>query len=218
MAKTMAEFQQEWKECTRIMNKGIIAVFGGSFNPPLNSHFSLAEQVLEEIKEIEKIIFVPVSTKYSKSGLVEDKHRYNMLKMVCNKNPKFEVSDIEIKAEKQPYTIETLDRIKEQNPEKDIYFIIGTDNLKELCTWHTAEKILQNYKILVLQRDEDNVEKIIEDCPLLKKYKTSIIELKNIVKIKLSSSIVREKLKNAESIKYLAPDEIIEYIKKEKLY
>ena len=200
------------------MNKGIIAVFGGSFNPPLNSHFSLAEQVIEEIKEIEKIVFVPVSTKYSKPGLVEDKHRFNMLKIICDKNPKFEVSDLEMKSEKQPYTIETLKKLQEQNSNKDIYFIIGTDNLKELCTWYRADELLEKYKVLVLKRNEDNIEEIISNCPLLSKYKTSIIELKNIVTIDLSSSIVREKIKQKESIKYLTPEEVIEYIDKNKLY
>jgi len=200
------------------MNKGIIAVFGGSFNPPLNSHFSLAEQVVEEIKEIEKIVFVPVSTKYSKPGLVEDKHRFNMLKIICNKNPKFEVSDIEIESEKQPYTIETLEEVQEQNLGKNIYFIVGTDNLKELCTWYKAEELLEKYKVLVLRRDEDNIEELISNCPLLSKYKENIIELKNIVTIDLSSSIVREKIKHGESIKYLAPNEVIEYIEKNRLY
>jgi len=200
------------------MNKGIIAVFGGSFNPPLNSHFSLAEQVIEEIKEIEKIVLVPVSTRYSKQGLVEDKHRFNMLKIICDKNPKFEVSDIEIKSEKQPYTIQTLENIQKQNLGKDIYFIIGTDNLKELCTWYRADELLEKYKVLVLRRNKDNIKEIISNCSLLTKYKDSIIELKNIVTIDLSSSIVRKKIKNGESIKYLAPDEVIEYMDKNKLY
>jgi len=200
------------------MNKGIIAVFGGSFNPPLNSHFSLAEQVIEEINEIEKIVFVPVSTKYSKPGLVEDKHRLNMLKIICDKNPKFEVSDVEIKSQKQPYTIETLEKVQKQYLNKDIYFIIGTDNLKELCTWYKADELLEKYKILVLKRNEDNIEEIISNCTLLSKHKQSIIELKNIVTIDISSSIEREKIKQGERIKYLAPDEVIEYIEEKQLY
>ena len=51
------------------MNKKVLAVFGGSFNPPLNSHFSLAEQIVQEYSNIEKVIFVPVSQKYPKEGL-----------------------------------------------------------------------------------------------------------------------------------------------------
>lgn len=62
------------------MNKTGIAVFGGSFNPPTVAHINLAKQVLEEMNEIEKVIFVPVSTKYNKKGLAPDEVRLNMLK------------------------------------------------------------------------------------------------------------------------------------------
>ena len=56
------------------MNKKVIAVFGGSFNPPINSHCLLAKQIIEKCDVIEKLIFVPVSTKYQKSKLAEDEH------------------------------------------------------------------------------------------------------------------------------------------------
>ena len=77
------------------MQKKAIAIFGGSFNPPLNSHSDLAKDVINNFKEVEKIIFVPVSTKYNKQNLVEDKHRYNMLKLICEKEEKFEVVFVE---------------------------------------------------------------------------------------------------------------------------
>ena len=81
-------------------NKKILAVFGGSFNPPLNSHFSLAQQIVNEYDNIEKVIFVPVNSKYEKQDLLPNKHRYNMLKLVCDKNDKFILSDIEIKQDR----------------------------------------------------------------------------------------------------------------------
>ena len=70
----------------QIETKKQIVVFGGCFNPPLNSHFSLAEQILNEYKQIEKIIFVPVNGKYQKQDLIENEHRFQMLKKVCDKN------------------------------------------------------------------------------------------------------------------------------------
>ena len=88
--------------------KKLLAIFGGSFNPPLNSHFSLAQQIVNEYENIEKVLFVPVNSKYQKKGLLENEHRYNMLKLVCDKNTDFFVSDIEIKLDRQLYTIETL--------------------------------------------------------------------------------------------------------------
>ncbi|MEG0501862.1 MAG: adenylyltransferase/cytidyltransferase family protein, partial [Cellulosilyticaceae bacterium] len=77
------------------MNR-VIVVFGGAFNPPTNSHFSLSEQICSEYEEIEKVIFVPVSDKYPKEDLLPAEHRVEMLRKVCEKNNKFSVSTIEV--------------------------------------------------------------------------------------------------------------------------
>lgn len=201
------------------MQKKAIAIFGGSFNPPLNSHLELGKQILENLNYIEKIIYVPVSTKYNrKSNLIEDDHRYNMLKIMCKDEKKIEVSNLELKYKRQLYTIETLDIFKNKYPDNDIYFIMGTDNLKDLHTWKEPKRILKNYKIIVLEREEDKLEKIIENDELLKKNKTSIILVKNIKPIKISSTIVRQKIKNREDVKDFFKEEVLEYISKNELY
>ena len=200
------------------MQKKIIAVFGGSFNPPINSHVLLAKQILEKCKQIEKVIFVPVSTKYKKEELVEDKHRFNMLKIICDKESKMEVSDIELTSDVQLYTIQTLDAFKQKYIDKDIYFIMGTDNLKELETWSEAERMLKEYKIIVLERENDNLYELIENSKFLKKYKNSLIKIQGINRIFLSSTMIRDKIKNGENVEQYMPKKILEYIKKNKLY
>ncbi|MEE1389975.1 MAG: nicotinate (nicotinamide) nucleotide adenylyltransferase [Clostridia bacterium] len=201
-----------------MQNKGI-AIFGGSFNPPLNSHLELAKQVIKNLCNIEKVIFVPVSTKYNrKNNLTEDAHRYKMLKLMCNGEEKLEVSDVELSYGRQLYTIETLDIFKNEYPEYDIYFIMGTDNLKDLHTWKEPERILKNYKIIVLERNEDNLEKIIEEDKLLRDNKKALIIAKKIKPIKLSSTIIREKIKNGEEVESFFKKEVLEYINKNGLY
>lgn len=195
-----------------------IAVFGGSFNPPINSHISLAKEIVEKCKNIEKLIFVPVSTRYQKMELVNDEHRYNMLKLICENEDKLEVSDIELRHDKQLYTIETLNLIKEQYNNYDIWFVMGTDNLRELETWSKPEQLLSNYKILVLNREDDNLEKIIQNSDLLKRYRESLIQINGIEKIDLSSTMIRDKLKKGEDIKEYVPNYILEYIEENKLY
>ena len=70
-----------------------------------------------------------------------------MLKSICNSQENLEVSDLELKSERQLYTIETLRIIEEQKPEKEIYFLIGTDNLKELETWYKPDELLKTSKL-----------------------------------------------------------------------
>ena len=194
-------------------NDKIIVVFGGSFNPPLNSHFSLAEQIVSEYENVEKIIFVPVNQKYQKKGLLENKYRYEMLKCVCDKNDKFEVSDIELRNERQLYTIETLEEIQKMYPNKTIWFTTGSDNLRELNTWEKADELVKKFKVLVLERDEDCLEDIINNDRFLKENEKSFIKVKNNVRSGLSSSFVREKIKEGKSIRYFTPDEVYSYIK-----
>ncbi len=200
------------------MKKKQIVIFGGSFNPPLNSHFSLAEQIVNEYRQVEKIIFVPVNTSYQKIDLISNEHRYQMLKLVCDKNEKLEVSRMEIDSSRQLYTIETLRKFKALYPEYEIAFIMGSDNLKELHSWKEAQELVKSFKIYVLERDRDNIEEIIQADDFLKENETSFIKAKNNITTNLSATFVREKLKENKSIRYLTPDEVLFYIRKNKLY
>lgn len=195
-----------------------IAIFGGAFNPPLNSHFSIAQQVLNQYEGIEKVIFVPVNSKYEKQGLIENKHRYQMLKLVTDKNPKFEVSDIDMHKNRSLYTIEVLEQMQKQFPKKQLWFLMGSDNLKELFTWNRAEELISNYKILVMERDDDKIENIIEQNPLLKAHQQNIEKLEQSIRSNYRSSFIREQIKNNKSVRYLLPDEVYEYIIENKLY
>ena len=147
--------------------KNSIVVFGGSFNPPLNSHFLMAQEVLNQYEEVEKIIFVPVNNKYQKAGLIENKHRYNMLKLVADKNKDFSVSDIDFYGERSLYTVEVLEKVQKQFSNKQIWFLTGSDNLKIIHKWKGAEELVSNYKILVMVRNQDNIKEIIKNSKLL---------------------------------------------------
>lgn len=197
------------------MKRKQIAMYGGCFNPPLNSHFSLAQQLINEYENIEKIVFVPVNSKYQKADLISNEHRYQMLKLVCDKNEKMDVSRIEIDSDRPLYTIETLKKFQNIYPDYEIAFIIGSDNLKELHNWEKADELTNDFKIYVLERDKDDVTEIIKS---LNKNKQSFIKAKNNIISNLSSSFVREKLKKGMSIRYLTPDEVVDYILANNLY
>ena len=201
------------------MDKKVIAVFGGSFNPPINSHISLAKDIVEKCEMVEKLIFVPVSTKYQKLKLVSDEHRYNMLKLICENEDKLEVSSIELIQDKQLYTIETLDLLKKQYGENyEIWFVMGTDNLKQIESWYNPKRLLKEYKIIILEREDDRIEELIKENKFLEKYKESLIRIDGIEKIFLSSTMIRNKIKNGENINDYIPKLVKEYIEKNNLY
>lgn len=201
-----------------MQEKKAIAIFGGSFNPPLNSHIILAKEVINKFTLLEKVIFVPVSIRYGKKDLISDDDRYNMLKLICNKESKLEVSDIELKSNQRLYTIQTLDIFRRIYKQYDVYFIMGTDNLKELETWKEAERILTEYKIIALERGNDNLNKIIDSNHFLKAHKQSIKKIEGMDKMPCSATIIRKKIKNRENVKKFVDEEILKYIEKNKLY
>jgi len=174
--------------------------------------------MLEEYKNIEKVIFVPVSTKYNKKGLLSNEHRYNMLKLVCDKNEDFGLSRIELDQEKQLDTLETLELMQKEYPDNSLYFTMGTDNLKQISTWGLAEELVTKYKFLVIERDQDNIEEIIENDEFLKMHRDSFFKVKENIRSNISSTFVREKIKRGKSIRYFTPDEVYFYIKENNLY
>ena len=194
-------------------------ILGGAFNPPTIAHFSVAEQIINEIDDVEDIVFMPVNSDYEKlEKPIENEHRYNMLEMICKDNPKFNVSRLELDYDRVLTTIETLRILKEQYPNNEIIFATGTDNLKELETWNNCQDILNEFKLIIFERGEDDFDSIVKSSKFLLNNKCRLIKLENNYKTNLSSTYLREKIRRNKNIKYLTPDCIIEYINKNHLY
>lgn len=141
-----------------------------------------------------------------------------MLKLVIDKNTNFILSDIDMKGNSSLYTIEILEKIQKQYEDKNIWFLIGSDNLKELHTWKRAEELVSKYKVLVMERDQDKISDIVEENELLNCYKENIIKLNEEIRSNFSSTYIRSQIKKQKSVRYLMPDEVYEYIKTNNLY
>jgi len=195
-----------------------IVVFGGSFNPPLNSHFSIAQEVLNQYKEVEKVVFLPVNQKYPKDSLIANEHRLNMLKLGADKNNDFIISDIDMYGDRSLYTIEILDKIHSEYNDKEIWFLMGSDNLAELYTWRNAEVLVSKYKFLVMERGNDKIEEIITKDKLLNCYHQNFKKLNQEIRSNYSSTYVRSQIQKGKSVRYLLPDNVYDYIEKNQLY
>lgn len=190
-----------------------IGIFGGCFNPPHNMHKQIAEQLIKS-KYVDKVIFVPTGDNYTKPGLVSIDKRIAMLNLMINNNNIF-VSDLSKNLNYQ-YTYEVLDYFKNKYPDEDIYFICGTDNLNEFETWKKYDYILSKYKLLVIMRNNDNINHILEKYS---KY-TNNICLANINQTNVSSTIIREeiKFKKLEQISKHMDAKVVQYIQDKGLY
>ena len=190
-----------------------IGVFGGCFNPPHNMHKNIAIKLVED-NYLDKVIFVPTGNFYNKKDLISDEKRYEMIKLMIKDNPNLEVSKYEFG--KLTYTYDTLSYFQKKYEKDEIYFICGSDNLKELDTWREYEFILNNFKILVIRRNDDDLENILKKY---EKYKNNIV-VADIEEKVLSSTFVRDmfKKRKLELVKSKMDSSVYSYIVREKLY
>lgn len=180
-----------------------IGIFGGCFNPPHKMHKNIALELVNN-NYLDKVIYVPTGNKYSKTDLISDVDRFNMLKLMCQNSSDLDVSDYEFKTT-LTYTYQTLDHFQSIYPNDDIYFICGADNLKEIDTWREYKYILENYKIIVINRNNIDLTSLINKYEQYKKN----ITIANIRTEELSSTKIRSVLKDAPL------EEILNYIDKE---
>lgn len=170
-----------------------IGIFGGSFNPPHKIHQKIANYLVKN-NYLDKVIFVPTGSNYEKSYLASEQDRYNMLKLMIGNVSYLDISTYEFG--KLTHTYQTLDYFKEHYKDDEIYFICGSDNLKEIKTWKRYQYILSNYKLLVIRRNGESITDILSE---LKSYQDNIIVIDDI-KSSLSSTSIRKRYKDDKKL------------------
>ena len=125
-----------------------IGFFGGCFNPPTNIHISIANNLIKE-ETLDKVVFVPMNDFYKKEGLIEAKHRYNMLKLAVKDYNNLEVDDIEIKENRPLFAIDAFEVIKKSSylksfKETEMILIMGSDNFNQMPNWKEYDKIIEH--------------------------------------------------------------------------
>ena len=194
--------------------KNKILIFGGTFNPIHNGHLILAEHCINE-EGFDKVVFIPTMNPYYKDTLDFDT-RLKMLKMAIKDNDKFTYSSIEKKYNLEGKLYLILEKISELSDD-DITILIGSDSLMNLDWWYKIDEILKKYKILVLKRDDEDEAIITKIAEYKEKYGAEIKVLNN-KRVDISSSMIREMIKDGKSIKYLVTDDVEKFIKDENLY
>ncbi|HOK79981.1 MAG TPA: nicotinate-nucleotide adenylyltransferase [bacterium] len=187
-----------------------IGVFGGSFDPIHTGHLIIAEAAWQQFF-LDRVIFMPAGIPPHRGSLVASaSQRLEMTKLATMDNPKFEVSDIEINKPGISYTYETLMILQEKVCSK-IVLIVGWDAFLILPSWYNAEKLAQNFSFIVAPRITEKSE--MPHFPFPVNY-----QILEAPKIEISSTLIRNKIKTRQSIRYLVPDKVFHYILKENIY
>ncbi len=186
-----------------------IAILGGAFNPVHNGHLALAGTAADTYK-IDSVIFVPTYIPPHKDmqEMASTEDRLAMVALAIEGNEKFESSRLEINRRNVSYSIDTVSYIKKIYPKNsELFFVIGSDAAGTLETWKNIDKILAMCKFIVGVRPNYTFET---------KYKT--IEIMPMEGIDISSTRIRQFVREGRDIKNMVPEKVAEYIERFNLY
>ena len=197
-----------------------IGIFGGTFDPPHAGHKKYADEVRSKLS-LDRLIVIPTAVPPHK--MREDassaQDRLNMLRLLFSDDSGVQVSDMEITRGGKSYTYETVTLLREQYPDDELIFILGSDMLLSFHLWRNPDIILEKVRICAVTRsdglDEEKLAAYTNEYFPDKKDRFIICDFDPI---ELSSTEIRRRVKSGEPIAGLVAPQVADYIKEKELY
>lgn len=198
-----------------------IGIFGGSFDPVHFGHLLLAEYCRESC-QLDEVRLVPAAIPPHKQGQYRaaDEHRLQMLKLAIGGHPALTTWDVEIERGGVSYTIDTLNALRKQQPDDELFFLIGADSLHDLPTWHKPDAICAAASLVAVNRPGSapvDFEVLADLVPAPRRAAFSEL-IVTMPQIGISSTEIRRRVGANLSIRYQTPRAVEEYIREAGLY
>jgi nicotinate-nucleotide adenylyltransferase len=185
------------------------AIFGGTFDPVHSAHLEIARAAADHF-QLDRVLFIPAGAPPHKRTGTPYRDRYAMVELACQADPRFISSRLEARTKVKSYTIDTLERIREERRAlalEPLYLIIGADAFSEVESWYRWKDVIAAVEFIVVARPG---HKIIGPA------KAVIHPLESLA-LEVSSSEIRKQLTRGEMPKEV-PKKVAEYIRAHKLY
>lgn len=184
-----------------------VGIYGGTFNPVHNAHLLVADQAGKALC-LDQVLFLPdaIPPHVDHKDTIDAKDRVAMLRLATANNSFFGLELDEIQRGGTSYTYDTMKRLKQRHPDTDYYFIIGGDMVDYLPTWHKIDELVKLVHFVGVRR------------PGAKNSTNYPVIWVDIPQVDFSSSDIRRRVKNGQSIKYMVPSAVEDYIEEHHLY
>jgi len=196
-----------------------LGVLGGTFDPPHVGHLILAEEARTSL-QLERVLFVPAGDPWRKAGqhVTPAEHRLAMLRLALAADPCFEVCTLEVERPGPSYTVDTLEALdRRHRPGAELYFILGEDALHDLPNWKEPERIVDLAWLAVAPRAQSSgltTSALDAAVPGLSQRIVPVA----MPTIDISSTGLRARARAGQSLRYLVPLAVEEYIRRHGLY
>ncbi len=213
-----------------------IGIFGGTFNPIHLAHLIVAESLREEMR-LDRVLFVPSALPpHKEAPEAGAAHRLAMTRLAVSANPFFESGDIEVARGGRSYSVDTLRELNRAHPGDDFFFVIGRDAFAEIRTWREAEALFGLTNFLVIPRPGHPLAHpgpclprgVVlgdgageESGDRVRRFRVEggkDICLVEIPVLDISASDIRRRIREGRSVRYLVPEAVEAYIRREGLY
>lgn len=189
-----------------------IGLYFGTFNPIHVGHLIIANH-MAEYSDLEQVwmVVTPHNPHKQKNTLLDDYQRLHLVRLATEDYPKIKPSDIEFKLSQPNYTVNTLAHLKDNYPQHEFSLIMGEDNLKSLHKWKNYEYILDNHDIYIYPRVAEETQNFeLTNQTRIHKIDAPIVEI--------SSTFIRENIKNKKNIRPLLSEKVWEYVDHNNFY
>lgn len=200
-----------------------IGIMGGTFNPIHIGHLTLAEWARDAL-ELKEVWFIPTGSSYMKSEeeILPAEERLHMTQLAVSSNRFFGCLDMEIRREGPSYSHETLAQLKACFPEDNFYFIVGADCLFSIENWKNPESVFAHATLVAAVRGETKLSELKKKKRDLE-AKFPVLQISPVILLpfmgmSVSSTQIRQRIRDGQSVRYLVPDNVIAYIKEKNFY
>lgn len=220
-----------------------IGILGGTFNPIHFGHLRMAQELADALN-FDEVRFIPsANPPHKPTPLVSAEHRAEMVSLGVSNNSLFTFDDRELHRTGASYTVDTLQSLRDElGNNASLVLLMGSDAFTKLNTWYQWEKLIQLCHIALVQRPLNSAKDAslggdtLEKPPLPKALETFLhnhytengddlhetaagfITMQPVTALDISSTAIRKTLKNKDSVRYLMPDNVIDYINTYQLY
>jgi len=196
---------------------GRIALMGGTFDPVHYGHLLVAEEARQQY-QLDEVVFVPnnISPHKKDYQVSRAEGRYAMVVLATADNPQFCVSRQELERPGPSYSIDTIRAFRQElGPNVQLYFITGADAILEILTWRQPQDILSECQLIAAYRPGFDLKKI---GAVLGEDLASKVQMLAMPAMDISSTQIRQRVAQGQSIRYLTPPAVADYIYKHNLY